>query len=147
MKRMSEAPVNLRGDEHWISIYVAIMARSEQLKVRNRSEFQMEGDKKTTCIVVTGMLSPEKWGDPQELSQLQQDMLEWCREFGEVEACVLPPSSTSIWAHQIFVTFKDPIVATKALRHFHAMQLEHGVVVAEVAQRRTATSLYASPAP
>ena len=78
------------------------------------------------------MLPPDKWADPQEMAQLQSDMQTWCEEFGEVSACVIPPSRTSTWTQQIFIAFNEPQHALTARKHFADMKLDHGLVRAEV---------------
>jgi hypothetical protein len=130
---MSMAPPDVWGDEHQVCIYMALMTRSDQLKVRNRGKIQMNGEKETRCIVVTGMLQPPaKWADPAAVTQLQVDMRTWCSEFGQVDACVVLPVRTSWWAHQIFVAFSSHDDTSKSRKHFEKLKVEDVRIITEV---------------
>jgi len=131
---MHLAPANVRGDEHCVSIYLALMARSEQVKVRNRGETQLHGAKKTTCIVITGLLQPiTKWGDEEQVARLKDTMTRKCASMGwQLKACVTPPASRRIWAHQIFVALEDEDQSAAAQKHFGKMTIRGVRVTAEV---------------
>jgi hypothetical protein len=76
-----------------------------------------------------------QWSQPKKVERLEHDVLQWCTEFGQVEACVVPPPRISRWAHQIFVAFKEPMPALKARNHFETLVVDGIAVIAEV--RRT----------
>lgn len=127
---MSAAPPNTRGDQCQQSIYIALLAPTSQMKVRNRRKYK--GNTPTACIVVTDMLPMENWKDCTKVEKLVTDMREQCSAFGAVTACAVPPVHISSWAHQIFVAFDKQEDATKARRHFAKMTTEHGGLIAEV---------------
>ena len=115
-----------------MSIYIALMARTDQVRVSNRATFRHIGKELTSCIVVTGMLPTESWEDTVKVKQLEMDVQSECEEFGEVLACVVPSVGTSRWSHQIFIAFKHPKHAKRALKHFGQKMTTHGDVSAEV---------------
>jgi hypothetical protein len=129
IKRIATSPPDIRGDEYQASIYIAVLAPSGQVRVHNRATFQSCLHITATCIVVSGMMKEHEWLDAKATTQLQVQVRDVCKGFGEVLACVVPPISTCSWTHQIFVGFKDSDAALKALKHF----LKQGAgVVAEV---------------
>jgi hypothetical protein len=129
---MGGAPEDVRGEEHQAHIYIALLGRSDQMKVHNRDKYQTNAEKETTCIVVTGLMPAVQWREPSEVQRLEADTLKWCTEFGHVEACVVPPPHISGWTKQIFVAFKDFLPALKARNHFATLVVDGIAVIAEV---------------